>query len=425
MNKEELLILGAGLSSLGFYNAINKGVLYEKSDRPGGHAKSFKVGNSYFDQGAHICHSKNPDWLKRINTENISNIKGNVVNYQNGNIISYPVQNNLIDLTQVDRIKALEGVFNATKITATPTNYLEWLLSQYGEYLTNEFYIPFTLKYWRTEPQDLSIDWLKGRLLPVDLNRILKGSFSKDNESQAAFNYFKYPKDGGFESFFSGLYKDLPIKTDKNAVEISLKHKTVKFSDGTMTGYSKLVSSISLKELCDISIDLPSELKELSKKLFYLNLIQINIITKKISEKFKGVHWFYVYDKDIDISRISLLHNVKGIEDSNPIIQAEIFRRNDENYNMDSIVEKGVNDLMKIFDISRDQIEIVEPKKIEYSYVVSDENKTEIVNQLTKYFEGEGVKSIGLYGKWDYVWSDKAYENGYNDGKKYYEENYN
>ena len=91
---------------------------------------------------------------------------------------------------------------------------------------------------------------------------------------------------------------------------------------------------------------------------------------------------------------------------------------------MDYIVEKGVGDLLKIFNISIDEIEMVEPKKIEYSYVVSDLNKTKIVNKLIKYFEGEGVKSIGLYGKWDYVWSDKAYENGYNDGKKYHEKNY-
>ncbi len=424
MNREELLILGAGLSSLGFYKAVNKGILYEQSDRPGGHAKSFKVGNSYFDQGAHICHSKSIEWLKKINTKNINNIKGNVVNYKNGEIISYPVQNNLIDLNQIDRVKALEGIFNTSKIKEKPTNYLEWLLTQYGEFLTNHYYIPFTLKYWRTEPQNLSIDWLKGRLLPLDLNRILEGCFSKDNESQAAFNYFKYPKDGGFESFFSELYKFLPIKNNKKAVEINLKNKIVKFSDGTTTGYSKLVSSIPLKELCDISIDLPFELKELSKKLFYLNLIQINLITKKISQKFKGVHWFYIYDEDIDISRVSLLHNIRGIVDSNSIIQAEIFRRNDENYNLNNIVEKGVKDLIKILDISTEQIEIIEPKKIEYSYVISDKNKVEIVNKLIKYFECHDIKSIGLYGKWEYVWSDKAYENGFTDGKKFYEENY-
>ena len=40
--------------------------MYEKSERPGGHIKSFKVGSSYFDQGAHICHSKNSDWLKKL-----------------------------------------------------------------------------------------------------------------------------------------------------------------------------------------------------------------------------------------------------------------------------------------------------------------------------------------------------------------------
>ena len=92
----------------------------------------------------------------------------------------------------------------------------------------------------------MSLDWLKGRLLPPDLKRILKGSFSREDESQAAFNYFKYPKDGGFE-LFSELYKGLPIYNNKKAIEISLNNKTVKFSDGTVTGYSNLVSSISMK----------------------------------------------------------------------------------------------------------------------------------------------------------------------------------
>ena len=56
------VIIGSGLSALGFFENLrdqSKYIIYDKKSYPGGHAASHKFENEYFDEGAHISHTKN------------------------------------------------------------------------------------------------------------------------------------------------------------------------------------------------------------------------------------------------------------------------------------------------------------------------------------------------------------------------------
>ncbi len=418
---DNFIILGAGLSSIGFYNGVKRGVVYESKDKAGGHIKSVKIGNYFFDQGAHICHSKNSYWNKLINSdsETINKIKGNVMNYKDGDIFGYPVQNNLFELDKKTRIKSLKSLIEK-KDLKNITNYKDWLIFQYGSYLTDKFYTPFTHKYWRTSPDKLSIDWLKGRLIPVDLNKIIDGAFEKPVNSQAVFNDFKYPKYGGFNAFFNQLIKEIPVKLNMKATNIDLINKKIQFNDDIKMDFDKIVSSIPLNELINIIEDVPNKVLTAANNLLYLNLIQINIVLKKTDKKFNNIHWFYVYDENIDISRITIISNVSGYKKNNEVvIQAEIFRRSDEIYDRDELYQKGISDILKIFNTQIDDIVNDRMTFVKYSYVVSDLNKSKNLDIINNFLKKTPISSIGLYGRWNYIWSDIAYMNGYKLGKAY------
>lgn len=93
------IVLGAGLSGLGLLNKRKGAYCFEKNLYPFGHAISHKIFDIYFDEGAHICHSKNENWLKKLNLNNcVKHTKANVQNYHNGMWFGYPIQNNLYSL---------------------------------------------------------------------------------------------------------------------------------------------------------------------------------------------------------------------------------------------------------------------------------------------------------------------------------------
>lgn len=421
MKNEKLLILGAGLSSLGFYNSLKKGVIYEKESRPGGKIKSNNLDKYFFDQGAHICHSKNIKWLKFLGADDLEKVnfsKGKIINYKEGKIFGYPVQNNLYILSNDEKKIVLKELFSNVPNTEICENYKDWLTSQYGAFLTDKFYKLYTAKYWRTNPEKMSVDWLRGRLLKLDKNRIIEGLFHEPSDSQAIFNYFRYPKQEGFEFFFKNLFKKIPIRFNKKATSLNLKKRIISFSDNEKIKYESLITSIPLDEICKISVDMPTKYKNYSMNLKYLNLIQINLVCSKIGFNIKDFHWMYIYDQNIDISRVSLLNNVNG-KDKEFLIQAEIFRRNDEKYNFELLVKKNVKHLKKILKISDDCILLKESKFIKYSYVVPTSDRKFNQNMIASFLQKNNVKPIGIYGNWEYTFSEQSYHNGYKEGEKF------
>jgi protoporphyrinogen oxidase len=421
VRKVDIAILGGGVAGLGFYSGCESGIIFEKDGRPGGHIKSRRIENYYFDQGAHICHSKNGEWLNLLisNSLSINEKKSAVRNLKKDLVFEYPVQNNLFRQNINLRSQVLKELWSISSQSSELSNYEDWLVAQYGKTLFNEFYKLYTLKYWRTEASEMGLGWLKGRLINVDKDNIIAGLFEKPQVSQAVFNTFKYPKEGGFESFFSHLYDDIPIEVNHEVTSIDTENKIVYFLDKDPIQYSRLISSLPLTDLVRKIHPLREELISISEKLKYLNLIQINLVLNQTSVPLlSDSDWFYIYDQDVDISRVSLLNNVSG-SDGKTIIQAEIFRRNDESRDVQKLVDKGVKDLLKIFRSDSEDIVLAAHSLIEYTYPVPLKNTDKEVNRLKDELRQLGIHTIGVYGNWDYTFSDLTYQNAYNYGKSF------
>ena len=421
-NKKKLnIILGSGLSGIGAHSVLKNYDIFEASNLPFGHAKSRQINGFFYDQGAHICHSKDSSWLEALDVKNKCVYQtSNVKNFYSGKFINYPIQDNLRDLSHIQIEKALiSAKKELAKVNKKPKNYYEWCKSQYGEYITENFYRIFTDKYWRTDMEDLSTDWLGGRLLETDIKRLTEGAKTNIN-SNAAFNKFYYPKEKGFGSLFDNLIDLNKITFNKKATNINVHEKYIIFNNNEKVYFDNLISTIPLNQLIFITDAVPIEVTEASKKLKYLNLIQINARFKKNINIPKNLHWFYVYDNKLEPSRISILNNLtqESNNDNYFVVQAEIFRRNDEVYDIKDLVKKGLKDLYEIFNVDKSSLIEHSYELIEYSYIVSDHERKESVNKILNWLESQSIISTGLYGKWFYVWSDIAYSLGVNDSKK-------
>ena len=107
---QDVLWLGAGLSGLGFARELPGTRLFEARSTPGGHCAGHELEGVSFDEGAHICHSKDEQWLASVyaNAKDVVKIpQSRVSNYWHGTWATYPVQNHLHDLPLEQKTRAL------------------------------------------------------------------------------------------------------------------------------------------------------------------------------------------------------------------------------------------------------------------------------------------------------------------------------
>ena len=402
-------LLGFGISGLGFISNINNKKnfkIIEKNSYPGGHSKSHKFNDFYFDEGAHIMHSKNKNFLKKFTKIKHINQKSKVLNYNSKNWFNYPVQENLLGIdNKLEYLKSYLLRENKSKIKS----FKDWCLVNYGSKITSDFYEVYTEKYWRRKLDELDTDWLKGRLISPNDTDIILNTFFSNNHSNASFNTFRYPRKRGFINFFESEFNKYKNYCDfESKIElIDLNNKQIKINN-LFYDYESIYSTIPLPELLNI-IDFPKNIKKDIGELNNTSLTCINLILKnnyKVNH-----HWHYVYDKKIPISRVSIINNLVNIKSDKLAIQLEIFydkKKENIKYNYKNIIKT----FLESIDLDITSLIDYEIKKIKYAYIISDNKKEQRVKRIKKFLSKYNFYPFGLYGDWKYYWTDQSYYKG-------------
>ncbi|NQU41814.1 FAD-dependent oxidoreductase [bacterium] len=414
----QVVVLGAGLAGLGFARAWPGTLVFEAKPHPGGRAWSIDIEGVFFDQGTHISHSRNDsfnDMIRQAAGKVVETEKAQVSNFWKGSWLPYPVQNHLHALPLEDRVQALADLIQAriNHSDVEPPDYGAWCRGQYGEFLADRFYRVFTEKYWRAPMENLATDWLAGRLLPPDLTTVIRGALSEASEEQAHFSRFRYPERGGYFGFFESLYPKLGVQHNETAVELDLAKKEILFDSGRRQDYDILASSIPLPDLVEAVKDAPTSVREAAARLSWTKLLCVNLLIERKS--LSDLHWFYTYDPDQHTARAYLPRNLSPgmVAEGITALQAEVFRRNDEPWDPESLAEEMIDQMASLlrFSAKRD-LRVASPVVVRYAYVVSDHARAAAVAHILAWLRERDVFCMGLYGKWKYVWSDYAYLSG-------------
>jgi protoporphyrinogen oxidase len=411
------MVLGAGLAGLGCARHLPGCRVFEAADHSGGHAYSHELGGTFFDEGAHICHSRDDEFLRLIESaaHDVITIEPSVVRNRWENCwLSYPVQNHLHELPLEMRVAALVDLVEAHvhRPDVQPLDYRSLCLDQYGRFLTENFYDVFTSKYWRVSARELATDWLGGRVLPSMVARIIRGALAPVREEQAVFARFRYPARGGFFRFFAPLYDAVDIHHGHRAVQVDAARKTVRFASGRRESYDFLASSIPLPVLVSIIKDAPGQIRQAAQRLRWTQLICVNMIVNR--PRLTDCHWFYIYDRATEAARVSVPSNLApgSLPNDQTALQAEIFRRHDETFNAAALVEQTVTQLSELLGFDSADVHCVGHVHVPWAYVISDHERARATNLILAWLERHDVFSMGLYGRWKYIWSDEAFRQG-------------
>lgn len=416
-----IIVLGAGISgiSAGYHLGLNEidYTVFEKNPSWGGLCDNFTIGNGFrFDYFIHLSFTDS-DYVKEIfnQSTNYINHHPKSRNYYNGVWIKHPAQNNLAPLSIEEKTKIILDFINRPKI-ATPKNYDEWLLAQFGKHFSDNFSRNYTKKYWTIPAEEMTTDWLGNRFSIPPLEKLLKGAFEEQNENFYYANEMRYPKQGGYKSFLRKMALNTNIQTKKKVILIDLKSKRVDFSDGFSEYYDKLISSLPLPELVKLIKDVPKSILEASEKLSFTSgqLVSLGFNRPDIPKDI----WFYMYNEDILPSRAysPSLKSVDNVPLGKSSLQFETYyskfapKKLSNEYLVDHVIKQGSE--MRLF--GHEDVEVTDYKDVKYANVIFDFERKKNLAIVHEYLKKVEVYYIGRFGEWDYLWSDQSLLSGKN-----------
>jgi len=419
MNK--IVILGAGISGLGAayelkdYNPI----VLEKERYYGGLCNSFEINDFIFDRAIHLSFTKKEKVRNIFDKTPYFSHNPNPHNFYNNLWLKHPVQFNLFKLSPELKTKAIKSFINTSDSIEDPKNYKEWLYNQYGHYIANKFPLKYTKKYWATDADKLSINWIGNRMKKVDIEDVLLGSFTEGTGNNYYADEMRYPQNNGYMNFLEPLRKGTNIEFNKKITQIDTKRKVLTINKKEKVEYDQLISSIPITEMVELVKDIPDEIKSDGRELNYTSIILVSIGFD--CEDIYDYLWYYIYDEDILASRIHSpsIKSINNAPDGFSSIQMEIyFNEKQPQFSLKKEdIEENIYYSLKKLGYPIEAIKFIDIRTQKYGNVIFDQGMEKKRDKVKNYLENEDIKLIGRFGEWGYLWSDQSLMSGIRTAK--------
>lgn len=417
MESMNIVILGAGLTGLSAaYHG--GGTIYEKEKEISGTCRSLQIKGYTFDLGIHVLHTKNRYVLNLLSKCKNLGLKSKdrfALIHSNNVLTKYPFQANTFGLPKNIVIQCLAGFINTLgKNISKYDNYEDWIYTNFGKGIANNFYLPYSEKFWTVKAKELTVDWLDVRVPRPHLEDVIAGAISVQEKEFGPNAVFRYPRHGGIQRLTEVLLKrNTELSLNKEAVKIELDKRLIHFSNKTAVGYNKLISTIPLPELFKIIDIVPKSVMEAVKDLRHNSVLCINLGIKR--ENIGSFHWIYFPEEKYVPFRISFPKNFSKhtVPKNWSSIQAEISYSKTRPILHRDIVEKVIKDLIRAKIINpKDKIKLIGTSDIKYAYVIYDHRRKNNLKTIKKFLRKHDIHNAGRYGQWEYLWMDDAILSG-------------
>lgn len=414
------IILGAGISGLGAaYSYKNRGystIVLEKNRDYGGLCGNFIIDGYTFDRFVHFSFTKKKEVIDIFNesTSKIITHIPNPYNIYKRKWIKHPAQNNLYPLSEEEKQLIIKDFLNRPQAGISKVNnYEDWLRIQYGDYFAEHFPMVYTIKYWMTDAKNLETKWVGHRLYQPSVDEVVEGSRTSETPITYYAKEMRYPQKGGFKAFLGKLVEDQDIIYNQEVISIDAKKYLVTTKIGEVYHYDQLISSLPLPEVIKMLDSVPEKVINAANNLKATSGYQISIglTTKNIPPYL----WWYIYDEDILPARVysPSLKSPYNAPEGCSSLQMELYCE-EYKYTRDEVYDGSVNKLIKLGIIKNEDVKFVDIRFEKYANVIFDANIYESRKIVRDYLASLGIKTIGRFGEWDYLWSDQSLLSGIN-----------
>jgi protoporphyrinogen oxidase len=431
MSKPNIVVLGTGMAGFGAAHRLNQEgiapVMYDKNSYYGGHTTSFRYESGFlFDLGPHISFTKDPR-IQELFAESVcgryETLQINLNNYWRGYWPTHPVQLHMHGLPERVITKVISDfVEERFAPERTIRNYEDWLYASFGKSFAESFPMQYTRKYHTTTAANMSTDWLGPRIYRPSLEEMLRGALSASAPQVHYITHFRYPSDGGFRLYLNKFVPLGNIKLEHELTSIDPRTRQLTFSNGLVTAYDSLVSSIPLPDLVRMIQGAPAEVIEASRKLACSTCVLVNIGINRTD--ISNAHMTYFYDEDICFTRVSFPHmlSAKNAPPGTGNIQAEVYfsqKYKPFTGKAEDWIDPVIGDLKKVGLVrEEDQILCREAILLRYANVIFDLERKDALATVHSYLDEIGISYCGRYGDWGYMWTDESFISGEHAAEK-------
>lgn len=436
----KITILGAGLSGISssYHLGHENCVVFEKNKYPGGHIHSYEKNGFTWDEGPHVSFTKHSyvrELFERSANGDFRDFPVSVTNFFQGSWIPHPAQSNLWAIPQPLRQDCLDDFLKTRDLDSNngPQNYQEWLERTFGAVFANTFPRAYTRKYWTTDPENLTVDWVGNRVFYPEVDDVKRGFLAPLEEQTHYIKTIRYPERGGYFSFAKKMYEGADIRLSKTVSKISLSEKKIVFSDGTTHTYQKLINTLPLPLFVGMCEEATPSIHEAAKSLSCSSLLLVNVGANHPT--MREDNWLYVYDEDMYSTRINFteLLSPNNAPNGKTGIQVEVyFSKYRQKKQSDSeIAARVCQELVEMGLVKdRESITSFHTKWVPWANVIFDDARRKdqdaIFDFLTHYGlvrEEDDLEPMtnwetkqevplgelnlaGRFGQWKYFWTD-------------------
>jgi len=415
------VVLGAGLTGLSFSYHFDGGVpIYEREAQVGGLCRTVSVNGCNLDLAPHLLHFRSDEIrqfvLDELGVQAKAHLRDARIHFD-GRLIPYPFELNLYHTRNQIRDACLEGLACvATNIREDEQrlragSYHDYAYQAFGPGISDYYLLPYNRKIWDTDPNDMTCEWMR-RLPTADLEKIRHNAFEPNRDAFGYNTQFYYPIAKGIQDLPDAFAARLDnIHLSHRAVAIDTRRKVVSFDSGSSVSYGKLVSTIPLKSLAQLTA--VPHLIEMASQLVSTTVYVVNVVMRgNVPE---NVHWIYFPDSDVEFYRISLPCHFfeRAAPQGQHIIAAEVGSRISA-LDVGQLEQTILEQLEKVEVFSFHKILHVHTAIIPHAYSIYDRQRTAIVNQLQAELKKLDIISTGRFGRWEYSAMEDAIVYGRN-----------
>jgi protoporphyrinogen oxidase len=420
-----IVVLGTGMAGFGAAHRLSaEGVtpmMYDKNAYYGGHTTSFRYETGFlFDVGPHISFTKDSR-IQSLFAESVDQqyetVQINLNNYWRGLWPLHPVQLHLHGLPEDVVVKVISDFVEERQTPDRPiNNYADWLLASFGQSFADLFPGQYTKKYHTTSADNMSTDWLGPRIYRPSLEEVLRGAISASAPHVHYITHFRYPSKGGFMSYLNKFVPLGNLKLSHELVSIDPRTRQLSFSNGHVTDYDALVSSVALPDLIRMIKGAPEDVIEASRRLACSTCVLVNVGVNR--QDLSSAHMTYFYDQDICFTRLGFPHMLSATNAPAGAgsIQAEIYfsdKYKPFTGSPEDWIEPVIKDLHRC-GLLRENDVILSRKAmlLRYANIIFDLDRASALNTVHGYLNDIGIAYCGRYGDWGYMWTDESFKSG-------------
>jgi protoporphyrinogen oxidase len=410
-------ILGGGVSGLTLARRLREAglecVVFEAAAKTGGLCASESVdGYTYDVAGGHILYSKDRtvlDWMIAQVDGGCERRERHTKIYLDGRFVHYPFENGLGDLDKPQTFECLMGYLDAAwkrrNGARAPKDFRDWISYRFGEGIARIFMRPYNEKIWKHPLEDLSTEWVEGRVPDAPIEDVVRAAIGLRTEGYAHQAIFYYPRRGGFQAIADGIAKPIRdvVRLRTPAAEVRRAGATFRVNGEE---FDRVVSTIPLPELAKILPELDPSARDAARDLRFTSLTTVAIGVDH--GRLPPYSWVYLPSPEQGpANRITYLTNYSAevAPAGKGLILAEATCAGEPRKDA-AFVREIVDGLERAGLLRRSEVSATHASSVRYAYIVFDLGFRARLDAALAGVHSLGVETLGRFGRFEYVNSD-------------------